>query len=331
MKGLFLLAMLLMVPSVAYYQKQYYAEVLQGRLAEEVRRGLIDGGVEEAMVELEWMDARIGGTVGTVEKREEVGRRVEAMAGVRLAPQGNGLRVRGWVGLERTGGRWTARGLLPKEFVIGLREGVEQPVAWDAELERGEHVEAPPGAVEWERFLEGYFQEAGDRGVVLKGGELTLRGEATQGLRSDWLAQASEVVPKERVREEFELRPSPYHFAGYVPESSRGAGEVKRLREEIGVLTVGFAEDSAELDADSREEVSELAGILLKAGKRLRLVVGVRVPEGAEGAVELADKRLAAVVALLGDYGVDESQLVKQVFVATLDGTPAGQVEFLLK
>ena len=39
MKGLFLLAMLLMVPSVAYYQKQYYAEVLQGRLAEEVRRG----------------------------------------------------------------------------------------------------------------------------------------------------------------------------------------------------------------------------------------------------------------------------------------------------
>lgn len=329
---MFLLAMLLMVPSVAYYQKQYYAEVLQGRLAEEVRRGLIDGGVEEAMVELEWMDARIGGTVGSVEKREEVGRRVEGMEGVRLAPQGNRLRVRGWVGLERTGGRWTARGLLPKAFAIGLMEGVEQPVAWDALLERGEHVKAPPGAVEWERFLAGYFLEAGDRGVELRGGELALRGEATRGLRSDWLAQASKVVPKERVREEFELRPSQYHFAGYVPESSRGAAEVKRLREEIGALAVGFAEDSADLDADSREEISKLAGILLKAGKRLRLVVGVRVPEGEEeAAVELADKRLAAVVALLGDYGVDESQLVKQVFVATLDGTPAGQVEFLLK
>lgn len=331
MKGLLILAVLLMVPSMAYYQKQYYAEVLRERLEKEVLKVLIDGEVEEPAVELEWMDARIGGLVGSAEQREKLGALVDEMEGVRLAPQGNGLQVRGWVELAREGGKWKARGLVPKEFVIGLLKDVDQALPWDAELERDESTEAPPRAVEWEKFLTGYFREPGNRSVRLRGDQLSLEGEATRGLRADWLAQASKVVPKQRVEEEFVILPSIYHLKGYVPESSRSSAEVTRLREELEDLTVGFAEDAVEVDVDERERVSAAAGVMLQAGTRVRFVVGVTAADEGEEEGALAEKRLAAVVALLNEYGVAETQLEMQVFVATLDGAPAGRVEFLLK
>jgi hypothetical protein len=326
-KGLVILAALLLVPSMAYFQKHYFAEVLQERLVEEVRIALIEGGVEEPVVSLQWMDATIGGAVGSVEKRNELGEKIEKMGGLRLAPGGNELRVRGWVELARENGAWKARGMVPKDFVIGLVDESTQSEGWDAELARAAEVEEPAGALRWDRFLGGYFREAGDRKVLLHHGQLTLSGEATRALRKDWLAQAVAVVPKERVKEEFELRSSVYHFAGHVPEVLRDPVVVPRLRKELEALSFEFSKGSAAMDDDVREVISSAAGVMLEAGEKVRFVVGVSA--AAEGD-QLAE-RMQGVVTLLGEYGVGESQLVKAVFDATLEGTKDGQVEFLLR
>ena len=326
-KGLIILAALLLVPSMAYFQKHYFAEVLQERLVEEVRVALIAGGVEEPVVSLQWMDATIGGAVVSVEKRNELGEKIEKMDGLRLAPGGNGLLVRGWVELGREKGAWQARGLVPKDFVIGVVDESARLEGWDAELARAAEVEEPAEASGWDRFLGGYFREAGNRKVLLHHGQLTLSGEATREMRKDWLAQAVAVVPKERVREELELRSSVYHFAGHVPEVLRDPVEVARLRKELEALSFEFSKGSVAMDDDALEVVSSAAGVMLEAGGKIRFVVGL----GAAAEGDQVAERMEAVVTLLGDYGVGESQLVKAVFDATLDGAKDGQVEFLLR
>lgn len=327
MKGLVILAALLLVPSMAYFQKQYYAGVLQEQLAEEVKLALIEGGVEEPVVSLSWMDATIGGAVASVEKRNELGKKIEEMDGVRLAPGGNGLKVRGWVELARENGAWKARGMVPEGFVIGVVDESTRLEGWDAELARGAEVEEPAGALAWDRLLGGYFREAGDRKVRLHHGQLILSGEATRELRKDWLAQAAAVVPKGRVKEDFELVPSVYHFEGHVPEVLRDPVEVARLRKELASRKIEFGEGSVEVDRDAREVISAVAGVMLEAGERVRFVVGV----SGEQSDEVTGQRLEAVVALLGEYGVGESQLVKTVFDATVGEAKDGQVEFLLR
>lgn len=330
MKGLLILAGLLLVPSMAYYQKHHYASVLREKQAEELRTLLVEGGVEGAAVELDWMDATISGVVGTVARRAELATEVDGFEGVRLASGGNELRVRGWVELAREAGEWEVRGLLPIGFEIGMMK-TQDAEGWNAELERFEFVEAPPGALGWEKFLLSYFGAPGDRSVELRNGGITLRGEATRELRTKWLEQASKVVSKDRVDEELVLRTSMYHFAGYQPESLRGEAEILRLRKELDSFAHGFEDGSVEVSDAMREGMSELAATILTAGERVRFVVGVTRRGETEEDLALAERQLAAIVALLGEYGVKESQLEKRVFVVTLDGAVAGQVEFLLK
>lgn len=325
MKGLVLLAMLLMVPAMAYYQKHTYADELQAELEEEVRRVLSEEGVENPACQLVWLDARISGVVETADRRRAVGERVDQLPGLRLPERGNGLRVRGWIGLAREQGAWRAIGLMPKGFELEFLAGVEQETPWNEELESTDLVESPPQLAAWRRFLEGYFADPGNRSALLRGGRLVLAGEATVGTRSDFLASASRVVDKERVEDQLVVQPSVYHFAGYVPESSRSAGEVKRLREDLGGLTLRFGEGAAEVDVDERQGVAEVARVMLQTGERVRYVVGATVP--AEAEVGLGRRRIDAVVALLKEYGVREEQLTPEVFV----GGAGGEVEFLLK
>ena len=86
---------------------------------------------------------------------------------------------------------------------------------WDEGVDYRGTVTAPLGAGDWGDFLRGYFREPGDRSVELRSGNLTMAGDATVGLRQDWLAEASDVVDKERVEENFTLHPSVYHFPAY--------------------------------------------------------------------------------------------------------------------
>jgi hypothetical protein len=138
-------------------------------------------------------------------------------------------------------------------------------------------------------------------------------------------------VSKQRVEEEWTIVPSVYHLAGYEPQTTRSAEEAAELRTELAGLAVSFVDEAVEVDVDDRESVSRAAGVILQADDRVRFLISALAKDEGAGAMELARKQAAAVGALLMEYGVAETQLEMQVFVATLDGAPAGRVEYLLK
>ena len=109
---------------------------------------------------------------------------------------------------------------------------------------------------EWREFLRYYFSGTGNRSVELRVSVLTMRGDATAGLRSDWLSKASEVVAKDHVIDEFTLYPSIYHFPGYHPGSIHDETKVEQLRRQFAENVVSFEAGSAEVpEAERSKEI----------------------------------------------------------------------------
>jgi outer membrane protein OmpA-like peptidoglycan-associated protein len=327
-----MLAALLMVPSVAYFQKLHFEGRRQEGLAARVAEVLADEGVRNAGVRMEWLDATIEGEVESEERRLEVAEAVEWIRGVRVPPFGNRLRAQGSLTIERRDGQWSARGVLPTEFEVRWPRGAVIPE--DAsDLRRSSYVVAPAGAWAWGEFLDRYFTEAGNRAVTLKAGRLLMEGNATGGLRSDWLAEASGVVGRESVEERFALFPSVYHMPAYRPQSITDSARLERLREQLRFLAVVFEQGSVEIPASESGKVSGLAAALLSSGDDGCFVVGGHPPRGRDFASseELALRRAEAVLQLLREYGVPEERLEVMILGRGSRGDRENQVEVVVK
>ena len=83
MKGFVLLAILLLIPSVGYFQRQIFLERLQPGLEKQVEGLLREERVVDPGVRLDYLDAVISGAVDSEEQRTRVVARVDALPGSR--------------------------------------------------------------------------------------------------------------------------------------------------------------------------------------------------------------------------------------------------------
>ena len=81
MKVMIVLAALMMVPTMAYFQTQRFEGELQGELRSAVEGILAEAGVRDAEVRVEWQDVTIGGVVDSAVARESVVEQVKGLAG----------------------------------------------------------------------------------------------------------------------------------------------------------------------------------------------------------------------------------------------------------
>lgn len=334
MKRYVLLAIVLLIPTMAYFQKQHFESSLKPQLEEEVLAVLEAEGVEAAMVRMEYLDAVIMGRVKDESQRQVVADKVSAVHGVRLRDNANKLMSPGWVRITRSAGEYTCEGALPLEFEIELPQPLEQPAPeWDRSVERQETRLVPQPVHEWSNFLRYFFAEAGDRGVELRGESLVMRGVATTGLRSDWRARASDVVQRDLVFDEFELFPSIYHFPGYLPESIREAAQISELQEQFSRNLVSFEGSSTQMTEEEKAKVLSIARAISSTSSEARYLIGGHPGDSGNVSADerLARSRAAAVVRLLIEYGVAGSQLEFSSFGGSETAEREHQVEVVLK
>ncbi|MDP7495863.1 MAG: hypothetical protein QGI77_05505, partial [Roseibacillus sp.] len=184
-KGFVVLAVVLLIPSIGYFHKQHFLNHLKPGLEAQVKDVLEAEGVVAPVVHLDYLDAVISGRVDSNEERARVIATVDALAGVRMTGKGKRLHTYGWLRIERRRGRFTATGVVSGGLAVRLPDPLEMMEGWDDGLERRKIVEDPGGIRDWGEFLLYYFGEPGDRSVKLQMGGLTMRGDATTGLRSD--------------------------------------------------------------------------------------------------------------------------------------------------
>lgn len=312
MKRFVVLAALLLVPTMAYFQTQWFESGLQGELQAEVEVVLADEGVEDALVRMEWRDATISGMVGSSVQREAVEEGVNALDGVRVARGGNRLEVRGWLKLVRKDGVLTVSGLLPKgesqflRFIDDVKLEVEE---LQGEVSRAEWVAPPAGVMEWNEFVGVFFDGPGNRAADLRGGKLVIGGEATPELRTVWLAKAAGVVGEGQVEDVLTVRSSFREFEGYMPTGIEDAEAWGALRDVLAASVVEFAPESVEVSAAGREMVASVAAAIVDlGGEAVFLIEGSSVASDAE-AVNRGVRRAEAVRQLLVEYGIGAEQL----------------------
>ena len=332
-KGFVVLAIVLLIPTMGYFQKQRFVNRLQPQLRASVMEILKAEGVEAPSVRMDYLDAVITGQAGTEARRRAVAAKVNALPGVRVPRGGNNLHTYGWIRISRRNDRYRGEGVISNDLPTQLPESLMPQVGWDEEMARRTMVEVPEGLPEWREFLRYYFSGTGNRSVELRVSVLTMRGDATAGLRSDWLSKASEVVAKDHVIDEFTLSPSIYHFPGHHPGSIHGETKVEQLRRQFAENVVSFEAGSAEVPEAERSKAVAAARAILNAGESGRYVVGGH--PGSSGNVtangKLARQRARAVVRLLVEYGVMAEQLDVVSFGVTPDDGRDNQVEIMVK
>lgn len=328
-----MLAIVLLIPSIGYFHKQHFLNHLKPGLEAQVKEILHAEGVVTPAVHLDYLDAVISGKVESDEQRARVVARVDALSGVRMTRGGERLRSPGWLRVERRGGRFVVKGVVTKGLVVRLPDPLEMTAGWDDGLERREIVGDPGGLQDWEDFLLYYFREPGDRSVELHKGGLIMRGDATLGLRSDWLSKASGVVPKDMVFDDFSLRASPYHFPGYQPYSRADEVVLEQLRRKLDSNVVTFRPGSRQLLSADRDKVILAARAIITAGEKVLYVVGGHPARDGNVTAnsQLAHLRAELVVKILVDHGVSVGQIEIVPFGVSLEGGRDNQVEIVVK
>ena len=329
-KGYVVLAVLMLVPAMSYFQKQQFEEELEPRLEIRVQEALERAGVTGATARVELMDASFWGRVESVDRKWQVGELVDSLPGVRVPPHGNQLLADGWINLERVGDEITVTGLMPKGYEIELPEDIGRP---RDRLDRSEYVEIPRGVLKWKGFLGRYFGDIGDRTVRLRAGRLHLTGSATPGLRGDWLAEASPVVGKDRVSASFEIYPSTYHLPRYEPEAVLDAVTRDSLQQALRESAIFFEPGESAISPSEAKKIANMARAILTYGKGVEFVIGVLKTRSAATEEErhLQADRVEAVMRLLIEYGVKYEQFDVVEFSAVANGGRNNGVEVLLK
>jgi outer membrane protein OmpA-like peptidoglycan-associated protein len=332
-KGFVVLAIVLLIPTIGYFQKQHFEHRLRPQLKAAVEDMLKEEGVENPSVHLTYFDAVIAGRVETDAQRTAVAARINAMSGVRVPPGGNKLHTFGWIRIARSDERYRGEGVISKDLGVQLPVFLKLQVGWDDDLERRETVEVPEAVERWDGFLRYYFEGTGNRSVELRVDGLTMRGDATAGLRSDWLSKASEVVSKNEVFDEFALHPSIYHFPGYLAFSVTDETTLAGLRKKLGANTVEFVVGKEELPNTERGKAVAAARAILNAGEHARYVVGGHPARtgNVTSNGQLARKQAQEVVKVLVEHGVLRSQLEVVSFGVTTVGKRDNQVEIVVK
>jgi outer membrane protein OmpA-like peptidoglycan-associated protein len=332
-KGFVVLAIVLLIPTIGYFQKQHFEHRLRPRLKAAVEDMLKEEGVENPSVHLTYFDAVIAGRVETDAQRQAVAVRINAMSGVRIPPGGNKLHTFGWIRSARSSERYRGEGVISKDLPVQLPVSLNPQVGWDDGLERRATVEVPEAVERWDVFLRYYFGETGNRSVELRVDGLTMRGDATAGLRSDWLSKASEVVAKDEVFDEFTLHPSIYHFPGYLPVSVTDETTLAGLRNKLASNTVEFVVGKEEFPNTERGKTVAAARAILNAGEHARYVVGGHPARTGNVTAngQLARKRAQEVVKILVEHGVMRAQLEVVSFGVTTAGDRDNQVEIVVK
>lgn len=332
-KGFVVLAILLLIPTIGYFQKQHFVNHLQPKLRVAVEDILEEEGVENPSVRMTYLDAVIGGRVENDAQRNAVAVRVNSLAGVRVPKGGNKLQTYGWIRIGRTDGTFRGEGVVSKDLPLRLPETLQAQAGWDDAMERRETVEVPDEVMRWGDFLNYYFRGGGNRSVELRVEALTMRGDATAGLRSDWLSKASEVVPKDKVFDEFTIHPSVFHFPGYVPVSVTDQTTLEVLRRQLSANTVKFVARKGQLPNTEREKAVAAARAILNAGEQARYVVGGHPARtgNVTSNGQLARRRAQEVVKVLVEHGVTIEQLEVVSFGVTTESERDNQVEIVVK
>ncbi len=332
-KGYVVLAILLLIPSMGYFQKQYFIETLKPGMESRIRGILEEEGVVNPTVHLNYLDVVIKGRVATDEQRARVEARVEALPGMRVTEGGNHLRTHGWFRIGRHDGQFLVGGVVTEDLDVRLPEPLEAIAGWDNALERRVTVENPKRPEGWNDFLRSYFREPGNRAVELRVDGLTMRGDSTAGLRSDWLSKASEVVDKGRIFDDFALQPSIYHFPGYRPKSLADEAVLGQLQRQLKANLVTFQAGSQELPGVDRDKVILTARAIITAGVQGRYVVGGHPPRSGNATLnsQLAGKRAEAVAKILIDHGVAVEQLEIVPFGISPGESRENQVEIVVR
>lgn len=333
-KGFVVLAIVLLIPTMAYFHKMHFVRVLQPELRDTVMEILHEEGVEDPGVRMDLLDAFITGRLPTDEQREMVAARVDALPAVRVPVGGNQLHTYGWIRIARMDGLVRVEGVVTPGYSLDLPVGLAASADWDAGLERRETVEVPDGAERWLEFLGYYFTDAGNREVELREGGLILRGDATVLLRSDWLSKASEVVEKDAVVDRLTVQPSRFHFPGYEPESLADPLKLAQVRRQLAANTIAFGGTAEVTPPDGEaDKIAALAQAIQDAGGSARYAVGGH--PGREGNItdngQVARARAREVVAALVSAGVDEGQLEVVSFGVTESEQWDNHVEVVVK
>ncbi len=327
------MAVVLLIPSIGYFHKQHFLNHLKPGLEAQVKDVLEAEGVVAPVVHLDYLDAVISGRVDSNEERARVIATVDALAGVRMTGKGKRLHTYGWLRIERRRGRFTATGVVSGGLAVRLPDPLEMMEGWDDGLERRKIVEDPGGIRDWGEFLLYYFGEPGDRSVKLQMGGLTMRGDATTGLRSDWLSKASEVVSKDMVVADFNLRPSVCHFPGYQPLSLTDEAVLEQLWRQLDSNVVTFRPGSEQLLSADRDKVILAARAIITAGEKGLYVVGGHPARDGNATAnsQLARLRAEVVAKILVDHGVAAGQIEIVSFSVASEGDRDNQVEIVVK
>lgn len=325
-KILIVLATCLMLPIVMKFQTATLLTTQGPRMVSEVEEVLRAHQVLEPSVEIEFLDAKIGGLVESESKAESIADEIEGLPGVRLVS--NRLRVLGWLEMKRAKESWTLAGLVSPQWAEEALQGFSQ-------LDRGKLRERETvrlggkSAAQWGIFLDRFFQGEADRSLLLSNGKLTLAGEVTPSERGKLFEMAQALVPANQLEVSFSLRPSHYHYSSRSIDSNLEGEQLRSLSRTLSDSLLGFFSASAELSPEGEAKLKELARLLQTVGPEVTFVLGGHPDE--RGSL-LAGERARAVRSRLIELGVPSLLLKLQTFEMTEDGSGwQGKVELIVR
>lgn len=326
MKVLIIFATLLLVPIIMKFQEETLNSRVLPILTTQAEELLARGGVADSYVEINYMDATVGGRVESWATAERLTKQVLSLRGIRQVT--NQFLVRGSMQATRKGGLVMVSGMIPEGWLNGL--GNESGKFDFSELQERDTTLLTVGSpLEWAAFLEQYFEGPGDRSFQFDGQRLILAGEATPELAKTITKTASALVGADAVEPHFQLHPSRYHFSLREVESPLDGEALRALQRSLLESRISFQPGTTTLNQAGEKVLQDLVAQFLSGNSGLQFVIGAYPEPGGD---KLALARAEVVMDRLVDAGLPAVSLQATAYEMTEDSSGfAGQVEVLLR
>ncbi len=296
MKALPILLAILLLPAFVWWSDLHYQRNLHPRLAAAAERALASPDFAGVRVTVDYLDARLEGTVATPLRRFDAERLIDGIPGLRVRPRDNRLTAPAHLDIRREMGSLHVSGLLPKgeeAALYGLFD-VNTRLTLD-EVAYHSHVSSPLalGDPELKGLLAEFFALSGDRGFAFDAAAIRLHGSATRELEGQWGDRIATFAPTLDIDSQLTLYPSRFHLPGYRASAPITIDTYVSLSRLLEKPLICFDAVDANLPQGQSTHLSQLAEQLVEASPRLPLAIGGYVNASAAQGSEEAQAALA--------------------------------------
>lgn len=325
-KFLIILAAVLLIPIVLKFQQKSFLQRSVPKTTASITKLLKEEGVQNASVDLQYLDARIGGLVETEEQARAIGKKVASLRGVRLLE--NEIVTRGSLEVKRQNGILSATGAIPANW---RKEVFKKQAQVDTSgLKFSDTITMPAiRAVSLGLVVDGFFAGEGDRSLQIQGSLVSVRGEAIPAEAPRLKRLLSSLGAGVKLDSQMTLYPSSYHYDSRAILSPIEGESLRSLSQQLADKTIGFGAGESSLTPQSREKLEEISALIQEAKSGVKFVLGCHPDTKGE---ELARKRAQAAYQYLQDTGMRKSRVEVVGFEMTEEESEfLGQVELLVR